>query len=382
MADLDKLKEIGSKKFQEQAIWMLNAMWPKDQGANAEELWNYVELFGSLELENGKEGSDLDELGMHRVFEKIQKQQTMQEMRNHLRKVGVTSFKKISMINFLIFIYGYDLHEVVNAPQGANGAEVEKAKKILEEVTEAFNSAQEKATAAKKAADEAKVKATAAKKVADECQIKQTEATKAAEIAKADEEAAIARQKEAQVAEEEVTKALNEVKAQEQAKEDKRKALQKKIETAGLVAKNAAIQELAKLDNEDDLPLRRAKTTLEAAQRKAAKALKIATEAKEKATATAKAADEAKQAADDAKQKADEAKTQAEQAEAESVSAAEAADQALVEAEQKVAEAEAYLAEQQKKATGAGQGTMWFMQRELDEKKKYMPTRKGGVAKK
>ncbi|EDR26139.1 protein tolA, putative [Entamoeba dispar SAW760] len=382
MSDLDKLREIGSKKFQEQAIWMLNAMWPKDQGKSAEELWNYVELFGSLELENGKEGNDLDELGMHRVFEKIQKQQTMQEMRNHLRKVGVTSFKKISMINFLIFIYGYDLHEVVNAPQGANGAEVEKAKKILEEVTEAFNSAQEKAATAKKAADESKVKASQAKKVADECEIKQTEATKAAEIAKADEEAAIARQKEAQAAEEEVTKALNEVKAQEQAKEDKRKALQKKIETAGLVAKNAAIQELAKLDNEDDLPLRRAKTTLEAAQRKAAKALKIATDAKEKATATAKAAEEAKQAADDAKQAADEAKTQAEQAEAESVAAAEAADQALVDAEQKVAEAEAYLAEQQKKATGAGQGTMWFMQRELDEKKKYMPTRKGGVAKK
>ena len=103
-SNMELLKEIGSKKFEEQAVWMLNAMWPQTQDQYAEEVYQYIKIFADLELENGKEGCDLDELGMHRVFEKIQKQQTMQEMRNHLRKVGVTSFKKISMINFLIFI--------------------------------------------------------------------------------------------------------------------------------------------------------------------------------------------------------------------------------------------------------------------------------------
>ncbi|EAL51334.1 hypothetical protein CL6EHI_004550 [Entamoeba histolytica] len=410
MSDMDKLKEIGSKKFQEQAIWMLNAMWPKDQGKSAEELWNYVELFASLDLENGKEGSDLDELGMHRVFEKIQKQQTMQEMRNHLRKVGVTSFKKISMINFLIFIYGYDWAEVVNAPQGGNVEGIEKAKNMLEEVTIAFEDAQKKAQESKAAADESKAKSAEAKRTAELAAQRAEEsaqaadaankaaeaANKAAEIAKADEEAAIARQKEAQAAEDEVTKALNEVKSQEQAKEDKRKALQKKIETAGLVAKNAAIQELAKLDNEDDLPLRKAKTTLEAAQRKAAKPVKLATEAREKASATAKEATEAKnkadnakaeaeaalQAANEAKNQADLSKEQAEEAEVQAVEASKEAEQAVEEANKKVAEAEAYLEEQKKKAEGSGQGTIWFMQREVLEKKKFMPTNKGGIAKK
>ena len=150
-----------------------------------------------------------------------------------------------------------------------------------------------------------------------------------------------------------MTAALDEVKAQEAAKEEKRAALQKKAETGSLVAKNAALNELAQLDKEDDLPLRRAKTKLEAAQRKAAKPLKAATEAREKADADAEEARQRK----------------------------EAADAAVEETAQKVEEAEKYLQEQQAASEGSGQGAMWWMNRELEEKKKYLPTRKGGVAK-
>ncbi|ELP88475.1 Tropomyosin, putative [Entamoeba invadens IP1] len=381
MSDLEKLKQINEMKFKDQAVWMLNAMWPKDGDSKAEEIWKFVATFSELEQENHAEGKDLDEMNMHRVFEKLGNQLTMQEMRTHLRKIGVTQFKKISMINFLIFYYKYDTHEVVNAPQGANGAELEKAKKMLEEVTTLFNAATEKAQTSKAAAAESKKRADEAKKTAEACKEKQATATAAAEVAKKDEEVATQRQSEAQAAEEEVTKALNVVKSQEDAKNKKRAELQKKIETAGLVAKNAAIQELAKLDNEDDLPMRRAKTTLEAAQRKASKALKIATDAKDKATETAQKAEEAKQEADKAKEQADNAEQEAVEAEALAVKAAEEAESAVEEANAKVAEAEAYLAEQQQKATGAGQGAIWFMQREVTEKKKFMPVRKGGIAK-
>ena len=139
---------------------------------------------------------------------------------------------------------------------------------------------------------------------------------------------------------------MNDVKAQEEAKQKKMEALKKKIETAGLVARNAAIQELAKLENEDDLPLRRAKTTLEAAQRKAAKATKAATDAREKADNDSKAANEAVELT-----------------------------------QKKVVEAETYLKEVEISSGSAGKGTMWWMQRELEEKKKFMPTRKGGLGK-
>nr|BAN40474.1 tropomyosin, putative [Entamoeba invadens]BAN41217.1 tropomyosin, putative [Entamoeba invadens] len=422
--DLEQLKTIGQKKFQDQAVWMLNAMWFKEKDARAEELWSLVSLFASLEQENGKEGCGLDEVNMHRVFEKLNAQQTFQEMRNHMRKVGVTSFKKISMINFLIFHFGYDWKEVVNAPQGGNIEGIEKAKKMLEDVTIALESATKKAEESKAAAEESRKKtaeaksaATEATKKAEESKEKAEEAAKkveeadqtakvaseAADVAKKDEDVAIARQKEAQAAEDEVTKALNEVKSQEDAKENKKVALKKKIETAGLVAKNAAIQELAKLEDEDDLPLRRAKMTLEAAQRKAAKPVKIATEAREKASATAQQALDAKNAADEAKAQAEEAQQQAEnalkafneakaqaeeaqaqseEAEKQAEEAAQAAEEAVQDANNKVAEAEAYLEEQKKKAEGSGQGAIWFMQREVTEKKKFMPVRKGGIVKK
>lgn len=340
MTDQEKFNAITKKCFKEQAIWMLNAMWPASKDEHAEELWNFVQTFSDYEIENHAEGCDLDELNMHRVFEKIGNQKTAQEMRTQLRTAGVDNFKRVSMLHFLVYYFSMDWHKVANAPQGDNSAELEKAQKLLDEVSQQLIECQKKADEAKKSAEAAKIKADKSKESA---------------------EIAAGKQKEAQAAEEEVTKALNEVKAQEEAKENKRKALQKKIETAGLVARNAAIQELAQLDSQDDLPMRRAKTTLEAAQRKAAKSLKVATEAKEKADADAAAAVESEQKA---------------------AADAIAADKAVEETQKKVEEAEAYLQEQQESAGGSGKGTMWWMQRELDEKKKYMPMKKGGVAKK
>ena len=123
----------------------------------------------------------------------------MQEMCAHFRKVGVESFKRISMIHSLIFNCGYDWIEVVNAPQGGNAEGIEKAKQRVEEV--AF------AEAAKKADEAAKVALDDAN-----------------------------------------------VKAEEAANEEKHTALQRTAETGSLVAKNAALNELAQLDKEVGLP--------------------------------------------------------------------------------------------------------------------------------
>lgn len=312
MAENELFKRLNKKVFKEQAIWMLNALWPTKKDTVAEEIWKFTNMFIEFEIENHAEGCDLDELNMHRVFEKLDLHKTVQEMRQHLRSAGVENFKRIGMLHFLSYYYEMDWKAVANAPQGDNSEQIEKAQKLLDEVSKQLIECETKAAEAKKSAAAAAVK-----------------------------------QQEAEAAEAEVTKALNAVKEQEAAKEKKRAELQKKIETAGLVARNAAIQELNKLDNEDDLPMRRAKTTLEAAQRKAAKATKAATDAREKADEDSKIAEETVE------------KTQ-----------------------KKVVEAEEYLKEVEESSGAAGKGTMWWMQRELDEKKKYMPTRKGGVAKK
>ena len=50
----------------------------------------------------------------------------------------------------------------------------------------------------------------------------------------------------------------------------------------------------------------------------------------------------------------------------------------MAEAHQAVAEAEALLAELMKNP-GSGHGALWWIERELHEKKKYMPVSKGGV---
>jgi len=146
-------------------------------------------------------------------------------------------------------------------------------------------------------------------------------------------------------AQEEVDRALADVKAQEEKRESRTAELTRKSGEGGVVAQNKAKAELAQHLAEDPLPLRKAKVTLEAALKKAEKArapfeaaTKIAVEARNKA------------------------------------------EEALENTRQKVAEAEAYLDEVKKKP-GTPHGAIWFMERELNEKKKFLPERKGGVSK-
>jgi len=170
-------------------------------------------------------------MGIHRVLERLGNHQTVQEMRNHLRSVGVEKFKKISMIVFLIWHYKQDWHSVVNAPQGEND-ELKKAEAVMAEVS----------------------------KLLEKCQISQKDAA--------------AKEKIALDAENEVKKRLKEVTDLEDAKRKKIEDLKKKTTEGSLVQRNRAAAELAAVESEDDLPLRKAKTTLEAAKRKAEKATK------------------------------------------------------------------------------------------------------------
>jgi len=126
----------------------------------------------------------------------------------------------------------------------------------------------------------------------------------------------------------EVTAALAEVQAQEKAYNDKLAALEaaSNDSKSGAVKQNKAKNELAQLKGEDPLALRKAKLTLSAALKRA-----------EKATALAQ----------------------------EKLAAAEAA----------FAEAEAMLEAIKKAGGGAAKGRIWWMERELTEKKKYMPKR-------
>lgn len=153
-----------------------------------------------------------------------------------------------------------------------------------------------------------------------------------ATVAKTAADAAAKAHNEATKAEEVAKEALADLEAQQKAFDDKVALLTTTGENMelGIVKRNRAKQELAMLKAKDPLPLDRAKINQGAAVRKVKKARK-------KAEKTAAASKEEYAKANEAFKKA-----------------------------------ETDLAVIAKQTKGAGQGTLWFMQRELAEAKKYM----------
>merc|ERR1711907_337345 len=135
-------------------------------------------------------------------------------------------------------------------------------------------------------------------------------------------------------AQEEVESALAEVKKQEDEYQGKINDCTRRSEQGGVVQRNKAKAELAQLQAEDPLPLSRAKITLEAAQKRAEKARAPFAEARAKAEA------------------------------------------AMDEASRRVDEAQAYL-DEIKNQPGQPYGSIWWVDRELHEQKKYLPTSRG-----
>jgi len=121
----------------------------------------------------------------------------------------------------------------------------------------------------------------------------------------------------------------------------------------GVVQRNKASNELAQHLAQDPLPLRQAKISLEAAERKADKLRKPFKEARERA--------------EDSRAAAERAAEEAQRSRAE-------ADRAVDECNAKYEEAEAYLHEVMSRPS-VPHGQIWWLERELEEARKYMPTK-------
>jgi len=335
--DVEKLASLGEKTYKEQAIWFLNAFWKKaNMQQNAEILWNNVQLMAQLDTVKKGQGNAVDEFMAHHFLEKNNETLTVQKMREQLREVGIEKIRLVPLIHYLIFKYKSDWHYLVNAPQG-NQEEIAKAQRLLDAVTAAFEAARAREEEARE--EEARSRAAAA------------EAQRRAE----ESEAAAA---DARAAQAELEAALQALKEQEDERNRRTEELKLKSTQGGVVQQNKAKNELAQHLAEDPLPLRRAKITTEAATKKAEKAANAA-------AAAAAAAAESARAAAAAAEKAAEARA--------------AAEAAVEEAQAKVAEAEAYLEEV--KSNPGGEGSLWWIDRELHEAKAYMPTSKGGYKK-
>ena len=316
--------------------------------------------------------------------------------------------------------------EATRTSEAADAAAAEATR-----TADAANAAAAEATRTADAANAAAAEATRTAEVAtaadEEASAKAADAAAKADAAKAAADAAeaVAAPYRAAVAENE--KALEELHAEEKAYNDKKAALEqtKSDMSIGVVKRNKAANELDQLMAEDPLPLRKAKINQAATVRKMEKAAKPFNEASEKAKAAAEAAeaasaeaaaaanhareerdhaeaakrdaDAAAAAADAAKREADEtaaaaeaAKAQAEDAAAAAAAAKQQAEDAAAAAAEAKAQSEAAAREAEamlqaavdtlnaaKKKGGIAHGSIWWMERTIEEKKKYMPGYKG-----
>eukprot|EP00727_Mastigamoeba_balamuthi_P009424 m51a1_g5103 hypothetical protein (399) ;mRNA; r:302401-304203 len=383
---------LTSKTYAEQAVWFLNGFWDEGLAAEAENVWKWVELFGQLDQERRAGGSELDEFWSHKFLESLGETLTVIALRERLRAIDVDNNKRMSLIEYLIFRYNKSINAVLEADQGQNKAEVEaaqakvnSAQAAVEEVVRRLDEQRAAAAAAKRDADAAAETAAAAAAAEAEATRTADAAKEAAEAARAAaaEADAVAAPYRAAVAENDA--ALRELQAQEEEFNSKKAELERASTTGGLVQRTRAANELEQLKAEDPLPLRRAKINQQATLRKMEKASPPRFSSPAKANEVAQASDAAAAEAEAAAEHARAERARADEAAAEAARSAEAAEEAQRQVEQAVAEAEAQLREAVeyleavKKKGGVAHGAIWWMERQIIEKRKYMPKSKAAA---
>jgi len=236
MADLKtKLTKLTRAKYADQAKWFLNGFWEKGAENNAEEVWNFTQLFIKLD-EKKASGNELDEFWSHKFLESIGETLTVVELREKLKKIDMDVNGKMALLEFLGFYYSKTVKELVDAPQGANAAVIREATEKLETVQTSLASMQT-ALETQKQAEETLKKSEAELKVA-----------------------------------------VADLEKQETAYRTQIEGFEAKINDPNNSAfnKNKASAELAQIKSEDPLPLRKAKISQEAALRKTEKSAKAA----------------------------------------------------------------------------------------------------------
>lgn len=369
-----KFGEITAMDHSKQSIWWLNGFWEDGAQDTAEEIWKITHL--AIEIGTGqrilygkrkvevKEGCDLDEMKSHVFLEKMGETLTVRALRKRLKELDIDNNKKMALSEYYLAKYGKTPQALVTAPQGEGASpeelaeaqsKLDTATKSMTEVSEALS--EQAALLIQQKSDEAAAKRAVEASTAADAAAK--EAVAKAQAAEAD----------LKKAEEELRAAVEELQAQEKAYNDKLESLTAKSQdpNLGTVKKNKAANELAQMKAEDPLPLRKAKITQGAALKRAEKArkpMKLATEAAEAAAAEAAAA---KQASEDAAAAAEAARVASEKAKAD-------LEVKVKKCEEDVAAAKAFL-EELKAKEGTPHGAIWWMERQMREMQKYMPSK-------
>jgi hypothetical protein len=390
---------LTSKTHTEQAIWWLNGFWKKGASEYVEEIWKITHQFLALDLgkpvlyggkmPDFKENCDLDELNSHRVLEALGETMTVVALRKRLQALDIDNNKRMAISEYLLDKYKKTPLELVRSPQGdVDPVLLAAAVKACDEAGAALDQSSADAEAAaialresqKAAADAARAKAEADQTAAQAAEAKAHADDEAGKAARA-LAAAQAAENIVRAAEAELQAAIDEISSLEKTKADKIAQAQAVIDDpkTSAMKRGVAVQERDSTKAEDPLPLRKAKITQQAALKKVEKARKIAEEETAKAAAAKKVSDDAADAAAKAKHEADEAadaaaaaKQAAEEAAEAAAAAKERADEAKEAAQRALEAAEQALTDLKAKGGEAPMGKLWWMDRVLKEKKKFM----------
>jgi len=417
----NKFKGVTRNNYVDQAKWYLNAFWADGSEGQAEEVWTIAQKFIELDPKK-KAGNELDPVMSSHYLQGINKAMTALELKEALRRIDVDANGLMAVLEYLLFKYARSVVACINNPQGGTEEDLRKLKeaeaKCLE-LQQALDDLQVQLARQKEDERKALAAEKAAKRAEEEAKAAEAEARSAERIAKEAEAAAKAAEAVAKEAEgkaraqedilrkaEDVVRAAEaearaadaELKRQQDELASKQKALEAKIAnpSTGAVAKGQAVQELAQLKGADPLPLRKAKITQEAAVRKVEAERKVAEGERKKAQAVREKAEEERKKAVSERQRAEAVRAEAvskreiaeeerKKAEGEreiAVAARQQAEEqtkrveeAVADTEQKAREANDYLEELKKRPTVA-HGSVWWMQRQIAEARKYMPRSK------
>jgi len=316
---MEGFQALTAKTHTEQGIWWLNGFW-KEAESYAESVWEQVHL--AIELESGK-----PKMYGSKVWE-VKEGCDLDEFKSHnfLEKLG--DVMTVKQLRAHLKELDIDNNNRMSLSEYFLG----KYKKTPSDLVSSPQGGEAEAEKLEAAAKAVEVAGAALR----EATAQEESSLAAAKLAK---EALDASNKAAT----ELKEAVAALEAEEKALADKKAGFQKKIDDPNMssMKQNMAKNELAQLNSEDPLPLRKAQITQKAALKKAEKAAKLAAAEKEKADAAAEAAAASK---------------------AKAVEAFE--------------EAEKALEDLKKNGDGVARGAVWWLERELTERRKYMPRKK------
>lgn len=312
-------KELTGKTHTQQAIWWLNGYW-NEAYAYAETVWDAVHVM--IEIETGKPkiyGKKVADVKEGSDLDEVQAHIFMEKLGETMT---VVALRKILKELDLDMNRRLSLSEYLLGKHKKNPSELVEASQGGQAEAALLTAAQDAVDKAASALDEAITDA----QVATEASDKATWRWKASETAAAELAAAVA-----------------ELEAQEKLIAEKKAKFQALIadENLSSMKRNKASAELAQLEAEDPMPLQKAKITQKAALKKAEKTKAMA-EADEKIATAAK----------------------------------ETAEAAKVEADKALEAANEALKELKEKGDGIAHGAVWWMERGLAERQKYMPKKK------